>query len=298
MPKNLTRRSFIKRMFGGVLVLGGISTGGYYYAHEIEPHMLDITLHDFPSPLLPQEFNGFKIVQFSDTHLGFQYNLEQFQKLIKKINGLEPDMIVFTGDLMDNPNEFKETQQIIQALTKLRAPFGKYAVYGNHDHGGYGSDIYRRIIQEAGITLLVNEARTVTLLNGSSIHIAGVDDSMLGHPNIESALSGLPENSYTILLSHAPDFASVASNYNIQLQLSGHSHGGQIQIPFWGPVVTPPHGEKYPEGFYQLGDNQGLTLYVNRGLGTTRLPFRFLSKPELTLFTLTSEGVETRDDRR
>lgn len=298
MPKNLTRRLFIKRMFRGIFVLGGISTGGYYYAHEIEPHMLDITLHDFPNPLLPKEFNGFKIVQFSDTHLGFQYNLEQFQKLIKKINGLEPDMIVFTGDLMDNPNEFKEIQQIIQALSKLRAPFGKFAVYGNHDHGGYGSDIYRKIVQEAGITLLVNEARTVTLLNGSSIHIAGVDDSMLGHPNIESALSGLPENSYTILLSHAPDFASVASNYNIQLQLSGHSHGGQIQIPFWGPVVTPPHGEKYPEGFYQLGDNQGLTLYVNRGLGTTRLPFRFLSKPELTLFTLTREGVETRGDRR
>jgi len=290
MAKNLTRRSFIKRIFGGALALGGISTGGYYYAHEIEPHMLDITRHNLPSAILPHEFSGFKIVQFSDTHLGFHYTLEQFHKLIIKINELEPDMIVFTGDLMDNPNEFKETQQIIQALIKLQAPFGKFAVYGNHDHGGYGSDIYRRIIQEAEFTLLVNEAKTVTLLDGSFIHVAGVDDSMLGHPDIESAISGLPENSYTILLSHAPDFASEASNYNIQLQLSGHSHGGQIQIPFFGPVVTPPHGELFPEGFYYLGDNHELTLYVNRGLGTTRLPFRFLSKPELTLFTLTREG--------
>jgi uncharacterized protein len=290
MPKNITRRSFIKRMFGGVLALGGISTGGYYYAHEIEPHMLDITYHNIKSSLLPKEFDGFKIVQFSDTHLGFQYNLEQFNKLMGEINGLEPDMIVFTGDLMDNPTEFKETGQIIQALTKLRAPFGKFAVYGNHDHGGYGSDIYRKIIEEADFTLLVNEAKAVTLLNGSAIHIAGVDDSMLGHPDIETAISELTENSYTILLSHAPDYASKASKYNIQLQLSGHSHGGQIQIPFFGPVVTPPHGEKYPEGFYRLGDNPGLTLYVNRGLGTTRLPFRFLSKPELTMFTLTKEG--------
>jgi uncharacterized protein len=290
MPKNITRRSFIKRLFGGLLALGGISTGGYYYAREIETQMLDITFHELPSPQLPIEFSGFKIVQFSDTHLGFQYNLEQFQKVIQKINELEPDIIVFTGDLMDNPNEFKETVQIIQALTKLRAPFGKFAVYGNHDHGGYGSDLYRKMVEKAGFTLLVNEAKAITLLNGSSIHIAGVDDSMLGHPDIESAISGLPDHTYTILLSHAPDFASKASNYNIQLQLSGHSHGGQIQIPFFGPVVTPPHGEKYPEGFYYLGNDKRLTLYVNRGLGTTRLPFRFLSKPELTLFTLTKEG--------
>lgn len=291
MPKSITRRIFIKRMFGSALAIGGTMAGGYYYSHEIEPKMLDITRHNISSPLLPKEFNGFKIVQFSDTHLGFQYTLDQLQALMVNINQLEPDMIVFTGDLMDNPNEFKETDQIIQALTKLQAPFGKFAVYGNHDHGGYGSDIYRKIIEDAEFTLLVNESKSVTLLNGSTIHIAGVDDSMLGHPDIESAINGLPESSYTILLSHAPDLASKASNYNIQLQLSGHSHGGQIQIPFYGPVVTPPHGEEYPEGFYHLGANQGLTLYVNRGLGTTRLPFRFLSKPELTLFTLITEAV-------
>lgn len=291
MPKRITRRIFIKRMFGGALAIGGTTAGGYYYSHEIEPKMLDITRHTIPSSLLPKEFNGFKIVQFSDTHLGFQYTLEQFQALMVNINRLEPDIIVFTGDLMDNPNEFKETDEIIQALIKLQAPFGKFAVYGNHDHGGYGSDIYRNIIEDAGFTLLVNESKSVTLLNGSTIQIAGVDDSMLGHPDIESALNGLSEHSYTILLSHAPDLASKASNYNIQLQLSGHSHGGQIQIPFYGPVVTPPHGEKYPEGFYYLGVNQGLTLYVNRGLGTTRLPFRFLSKPELTLFTLITEAI-------
>ncbi|SEN32468.1 hypothetical protein SAMN05192533_111103 [Mesobacillus persicus] len=291
MPKNLTRRSFFKQLFGGLFALGGFSTVGYYYAHEIEPHRLEITNHSLISPSLPRVFNGLKIVQFSDTHIGFQYTLEQFQNLMVTINELEPDIIVFTGDLMDNPTEFKETTKIVQSLKTLNSKLGKFAVYGNHDHGGYGSDIYRKIIQDSGFTLLVNDSNSIQLIDGSSIHIAGVDDSMLGQPDIGKALMGIQgENSYTILLSHAPDLADIAASYNIQLQLSGHSHGGQIQIPVYGPLVMPPYAEKYPEGFYHLGENNRLTLYVNRGLGTTRLPFRFLSQPELTLFTLYQKG--------
>src|SRR5699024_2934241 len=101
---------------------------------------------------------------------------------------------------------------------------------------------------------------------------------------------GIPTDSYKILLSHAPDLADEAALFNIHLQLSGHSHGGQIKIPFVGAIVKPPYAEKYYEGFYKIGDNPPLTLYVNRGIGTTRLPFRFLSRPELTVFTLVSEG--------
>ena len=191
---------------------------------------------------------------------------------------------------MDDPSEFKETREITDLLKTLQANFGKFAVYGNHDHGGYGSELYRQIIEDSGFTLLVNEATKIQLLDGSFICILGVDDAMLGEPEIETAVSNLPKESYKILLSHAPDLADIAATpgFNIQLQLSGHSHGGQIQIPFLGPLVTPPKGRKFPEGFYFLGDEKEFTLYVNRGLGTTRLPFRFLSKPELTLFTLTS----------
>jgi len=112
-----------------------------------------------------------------------------------------------------------------------------------------------------------------------------------GKPDIEMAVTGIPVDSYNILLVHEPDLADAAHPFNIQLQISGHSHGGQVKIPFVGPLITPPYSEKYYEGFYELGnDDQTLTLYVNRGLGTTRLPFRFLSKPELTMFTLTAQN--------
>jgi predicted MPP superfamily phosphohydrolase len=136
---------------------------------------------------------------------------------------------------------------------------------------------------------LKNQANKLTLLDGSEIYILGLDDAMLGKPDLTSMMVGVPKERYKILLCHEPDLASQAQFYGIQLQLSGHSHGGQIQIPFIGPLVTPPLAEKYYEGFYFLENELGkLTLYVNRGIGTTRLPFRFLSQPEVTVFHLAS----------
>ncbi|MBU8877630.1 metallophosphoesterase [Bacillus sp. FJAT-29790] len=288
MPKKVSRRSFLKSAFGSLFAAVGIGGGGYYYAREIEPKRLEITHHQISHKAIPPSFNDFKIVQFSDTHLGFQYDLHQFKTLAKKINQLEPDVIFFTGDLMDEPNKYQEANQIIPFLEELRAPFGKFAIYGNHDHGGYGSDIYKSIMEQANFSLLLNSQQRIKLLDGSSIYVIGIDDAMLGSPDIQTAINGIPSDSFKILLSHAPDLADGASAFNIQLQLSGHSHGGQIKIPFAGALVKPPFAENYHEGFYKIG-NTPLTLYVNRGIGTTRLPFRFLSRPELTVFTLASK---------
>ncbi|MFE8703515.1 metallophosphoesterase [Cytobacillus sp. FJAT-54145] len=288
MPKKVSRRSFLKKAVGSVIATIGLSSGGYYYAREIEPNLLDIVFEMISHNDIPEGFNGFKIVQFSDTHLGFQYDLTQLESLVEKINSLKPDVIFFTGDLIDEPNRFLDGERIIPILQRLEAPFGKFAVYGNHDHGGYGSDIYRNIIELSGMNLLLNEAEEIKLIDNSSIYVAGIDDAMLGRPDIQVAIENVPEHAFKILLSHAPDLADAASTFGIQLQLSGHSHGGQIQIPLLGVLVKPPFAEKYYEGFYSIGER--LTLYVNRGLGTTRLPFRFLSKPELTVFTLQSKN--------
>lgn len=275
----------MKRTFGSLFSLLGLGAGGYYYSREIEPKLLDVNHHKIINPSIPSSFNRFKIVQFSDTHLGFQYNAQQLKKLVKKINALKPDIIFFTGDLMDTPNQYNEANIIIPLLKELEAPFGKFAIYGNHDHGGYGTDIYKSIIEESGFNLLLNSHQQIELIDGSSFYVIGIDDAMLGKPDIRTAIEGVPDDSYKILLSHAPDLADEAKNFNIQLQLSGHSHGGQVKIPFAGALVIPPYAEKYKEGFYKIGSTP-LTLYVNRGLGTTRLPFRFLCKPELTVYSL------------
>lgn len=290
MPKAMTRRTFLKRSLKLFLTATGLTTGGYFYAGKVEPKLLDTNKYDVSHNTIPNGFEGFKMVQFSDTHLGFQYSLKQLQNLVDKINSITPDTIFFTGDLIDAPDQYKEINNTIRILKNLKAPFGKYAVYGNHDHGGNGSAIYKHIMEEAGFQLLINEAHEIKLVNGERIFIIGIDDAMLGKPNIESAISSVPEEAYKLLLSHAPDLADIAVRYNIQLQLSGHSHGGQFQIPFVGALVKPPFAEKYDEGFYTIRGDSPLTLYVNRGMGTTRLPFRFLSKPELTILSLKKSG--------
>ncbi|MCM3652428.1 metallophosphoesterase [Metabacillus litoralis] len=285
MTKLYSRRSFLKGLFTFSLTSMLTVAGGYTYARHIEPALLDITKKSITHPKIPLAFDGFKIVQFSDTHLSEFFTLNKLNKIVTKINQLTPDLIIFTGDLMDEPNQYKQINNIAPILQKLKAPFGKYAVYGNHDHGGYGTDIYRNVITMSGFTLLQNEVTNVSMLDGNKIGIAGLDDLMLGKPNFESTLGNLKEDRFNILLAHEPDAALKAKAYNIDFQVSGHSHGGQIQVPFYGPLITPPYSTVYSEGMYDVGK---MKLYVNRGLGTTRLPFRFLSPPEITIFTLYS----------
>ncbi|CEG26641.1 Ser/Thr protein phosphatase family protein [Bacillus sp. B-jedd] len=289
--KKQTRRSFIKTVLGAGAGIFGLGAGGYFYAKEIEPILLDIQSLNISHPLIPDQLNGIRIVQFSDTHIGFQYTLDQLESLAGKINDLLPDIIIFNGDLMDEPNKYHAIEKIVPILQKLKAPLGKFSVYGNHDHGGYGTEMYKKVMAESGFSMLLNEHAAISK-KGHSIYLAGIDDAMLGQPDIDKAIRNIPANAYTILISHAPDLADDAAQYDIHFQLSGHSHGGQIKIPFFGALVKPPYAEKYHEGFYTVEGKQPLKLYVNRGLGTTRLPCRFLSKPELTVFTLNNRKKE------
>lgn len=250
---------------------------------DVEPAWIDITNYSYSHPRIPESFNNIRIVQFSDTHLGFQYNLSDLEKTIETIQSLDPDIICFTGDLMDNPNEYQVTPELNRLLSQLKAPLGKYSVYGNHDHGGYGTEMYKEIMNNNGFTLLVNESNIITQANGSQIVISGVDDAMLGKPSLDVSIPEQSNELFTILMSHAPDYADSAARYPVQLQLSGHSHGGQIQIPLLGAIVTPPFAEKYSEGSYSVDQ---LSLYVNRGLGTTRIPYRLFSRPEITVIDL------------
>ncbi|MBM6617633.1 metallophosphoesterase [Bacillus suaedaesalsae] len=288
MGNQYTRRKFLKKAF--TLTVGTILTtmAGYSYVRYFEPSQLEINRYTYQAPLIPQSFNGIKILQFSDTHVGHYYDIEKFKTLIKKINKEEPDLVFFTGDLIDAPDLYKDGNSLIPLLSSIQAPLGKFAIYGNHDHGGYGTETYKKIMDKSGFTLLVNSFSPINVLN-EQIVVAGLDDYMLGRPDFEETLREIPKDTFTIFLAHEPDVAKISQSYPVHLQLSGHSHGGQIKLPFFGPIVTPPFATEYTEGFYELGQHP-LTLYVNRGLGTTRVPFRFLSKPEIAIFTLESSS--------
>jgi len=139
-------------------------------------------------------------------------------------------------------------------------------------------------MDESGFQLLKNEHKVIDKENDRII-IAGVDDIILGKPDIETALENANPDLFTILLAHEPDFADTALQFPVDIQLSGHSHGGQVRFPFIGHLYTPAYAEKYVQGRYPLKDGK-LTLFVNKGIGTTRLPYRFLCQPEIHLYTL------------
>lgn len=278
----MNRRTFLKQIFG-FLSVAGASGGLYYYARDIEPKLLQVNKQNISSHLIPTSFNDFKIIQFSDLHIGFQYTVEQLTQLSNKINQLNPDIIAFTGDLIDKPHLYHGSPLLIETLRSMKAKHGKYWVYGNHDHGGYGTETIRNIMEQSDFQLLQNQHDTIEK-ETERIVIAGIDDAILGRPNLDEAFSKVNPDLFSILLSHAPDYADRASQYPVDIQLSGHSHGGQVRFPFIGHLYTPAYAEKYIQGKYKISDR--LKLYVSRGVGTTRLPFRFLCKPEIQLFTL------------
>ncbi|MBE4908930.1 metallophosphoesterase [Bacillus luteolus] len=285
MAKKYSRRFFLKRIISSIVGAFLASALGYYYAKYIEPKMIHLTKHTIQHPLIPSSFNFKKIVQFSDTHVGPFFTIEQLEEVVEKINQTKPDIVLFTGDLLDEPNKYPFPETIPPILSKIQAPLGKYCIYGNHDHGGYGTEIYKEIMHQGGFTLLKNSSAIISQ-DGENIVIAGLDDAMLGRPDYTHTFASFSKESlFTILLVHEPDLAPQSAYHGAHIQLSGHSHGGQIQLPFLGPLVTPPLGSKYYEGTHTI---ENLTLFVNKGLGTTRLPFRFLAIPEISVYTLKS----------
>src|SRR5699024_297797 len=141
----MNRRSFLKKAFGGMLTLIVLGGGSYVYAREVEQNMLHNNHQKIVSANIPPAFKNIKIIQFSDNHVGFHYTIDQFEQLVLTINNEAPDVIVFTGDLIDEPQSYMLTDRLIETLQTLQAPHGKYWIYGNHDHGGYGTQIVKDI---------------------------------------------------------------------------------------------------------------------------------------------------------
>lgn len=288
MKYNILRK-LIRRLIVLALLLLICPILMIYYSKSIEPKLLDMNQYTISSKFVSKKMEGLKIVQFSDTHLGSDYSLEQLQNLVEKINEQNPDLIVFTGDLIDNSSLYREINNISPILKQLQAKYGKYAIYGNHDVGGAGKRVYANVLTNSDFTILENEHKTITLDDKSVLSIVGLDDYLLGKPNPQEAFTNVQKNSFTLLLAHEPDIADRLTDYPIDLQLSGHSHGGQVKLPFHQAIYTPPLATKYTEGLYEISKSfKPMTLYVNRGIGTTRIPVRFFSVPEISVFRLES----------
>ena len=277
-PKGINRRSFLK--FSGAALFAGLGSliSYFYLNNEFENPVVEFI--DIPIPGLPSALEGYRIVQISDIHYYPITTLELVDQAVRMANGLKPDLILLTGDYVWH--EVEVIFDLMPSLARLNARHGVYANLGNHDLWTDVS-VVTQAFEEVRMPLLVNQGLPITV-GSDSLYIASLDDGWSGKPDLAAAMEYWPKNAPTVLLMHEPDLADEYSqDPRINLQLSGHSHGGQIRFPFVGALITPYMSWKYPMGLY---DVNGMWVYTNRGLGTTNIPLRVNCAPEITALTL------------
>lgn len=228
---------------------------------------------------LPSQFNGLRIVQISDIHHGLFLPKEWLSEAVRQANRLNPDIIALTGDFVTYSR--RNIRPAARLLGKLRARYGVYAVLGNHDFR-VDPEAVTQALRLQGIDVLRN--RHVSLRFGSkSIYLVGVDDYGYG-ADLRRAIRGIPRDAATILLAHNPRVIHLASRNNVSLVLSGHTHGGQVNLPLLGTVYgRSPERLRYKIGWDRMGATQ---IYVSRGIGTIVLPWRLRCPAEITQLEL------------
>ncbi len=265
----------------GALLGGVTAVCSYTYARHIEPQRLVIERITLPIAGLPDAFAGFTLVIMSDFHLHPAYtHIDLVQRAVDTANQLQPDLVALPGDFV--VSRLQVMDELAPVLGQLRARCGVYAVLGNHDNSR-GPRRIRDGMGAVGIPVLVNEG-VLLRYQGAQLYVAGVDSCTRGRPDLQQALAAAPPGVPVILLAHEPDFANrAAQDGRVMLQLSGHTHGGQVRLPLLGPVTLPEHGRSYHTGLYRI---RQMWLYTTRGIGVNGLPFRFLCPPEITHLTL------------
>ncbi len=255
------------------------------YAHKIEPNWLEVKQINLTLPYLDRAFAGYRIVQLTDLHIGDGIDRAQLAKIVDVVNAQKPDLVVLTGDYITDNAEL-QSELLTSTLAGFEPRERTLAVLGNHDTFDGNAPSVRSSIFSSGATLLENEVYTVDR-HGALLTIAGVGDVWTQQAKLDRVLTQLPASGAAIMLAHEPDFADeTAATGHFGLQLSGHSHGGQVRIPFVKKKY-PYYGTKYPIGRYQLGN---MIQYTSRGVGAPGIHARFNCRPEISVFNLAASS--------
>jgi uncharacterized protein len=276
-----SRRNFI--VGSGVFAAGMVLYSGEFARHEV-----DIVNRTIGIKRLPGAFHGFRIVQLSDFHLDEFTEPYFLERVVKRVNDLEADLVLLTGDFITRGSvtffaAHHAAFRCAEILRMLAAP-QVYAVLGNHDVAVNASLVLEALTQ-FHIPVLVNKYVAIER-SDSRLWLCGLEDPGTSHPDMNQAVPETPD-APVILMAHEPDYADTVMQHPrgkfVDLMLAGHSHGGQVRLPWAGPLILPPMGQKYVQGHFHFDQMQ---LYVNRGLGTVGLPFRLNCPPEITVLTL------------
>lgn len=274
-PVDPSRRAFLQAAgaisVGAPLLLTGY--GALKTARDYRIERLNLKI-----PNLPSGLDGFTIVQLSDIHSGIYMTSREMERILELVNSLHPQMAALTGDFVDTRAD--EIAPVASVFSRIRTDYGVYGCMGNHDVFDDYS-VVSKAMRESGIGMLDNENR-ILKVNGETLNVLGVADGRLAR--LDHAMSSIDREAFKILLAHRPSFFPNAAQQNVDLQLSGHTHGGQIALKIAGIEINPVHlFHKYAQGLYR---EKKSNLYVNSGVGMVFAPVRISVPPEITLITL------------
>jgi len=275
----MNRRTFLK-----LGIWGGIGALISSYPIFIERYIILVNTYKIPVPNLPTEFNKIRIVHLTDLHLGFLVPEFLINYVVEKANSLNGDIIVCTGDYIHERNKTNHINRVWPILSKLQAKLGVYNVLGNHDHwGNFERSLYWLIKSGQNIR---HSAKSIER-QGKRIWIGGAGDLWEDDLGIDLAFRNVPENECKILLAHNPDTADESFKTRIDLIISGHTHGGQVNIPFYGTPILPVKNKKYSSG---LITSENTTIFINKGIGWAVYPVRFNCSPEIAILQLENKS--------
>ena len=234
---------------------------------------------------LPSGFDGMKIVHFSDLHFNRAINQDKVDKIVDEINLINPDIVVFTGDLIDKDMTISDNdyEYLSDTFSKINAKYGKYAVIGNHDY--IEMDNVIKVFNDSNFKYLENSYDVIYNQNNEKIFIGGIGNVSYNLDNVDKTMEYFNSNndiSYKIILTHEPDISDlIIDNNDVNLILAGHSHNGQIRLPIVGAIWTPPHSKKYYDGYYSIS---GTDLYISSGIGVSSMNYRLFNRPSINFY--------------
>lgn len=272
------RRAFILAFYLPTVIVGRwLMTAARIHG---EARTTSIARTEIVLPQLPPAFDGLTIAFLTDFHCSAETPAAFLEQVVSRTNQLKPAVILLGGDYVTEGTEY--IPLIGKVLARLQAPMGVYGVLGNHDFDTDAAAV-RAALKRAGVIELANTGRWLTR-DGSRIRIAGIGDLWCDVQDLPAALSGASATDTVILLSHNPDYAMEITDPRIRLVLAGHTHGGQINLPYVGTLITNSRfGRRMTSGQIPF---ESFLLYISRGLGTVMLPFRYKCPPEITFITL------------